>query len=242
MPQRRQRGPRRGQLDGQLVPLDQRHNSAHQGAANERLGPWQAVPTGSLIGVGTREEQDRGDYAGRPEPSQQGLAAGVGQVVVQHEHGVRPIRALALRLPPVCGMHHLEWRGRRCGQQASHLLGPVTSLAASSTRSPAGGPLPGSTSPICLCPSYTPTRGQIAHRHSRIEPDRPIVSRRPPLMFLLLAQLFGVAALCSAVVFAAPLAQRWTQSQPMPRCEVGQSAGVQLWFRCVAPRSGRRHG
>jgi hypothetical protein len=41
-------------------------------------------------------------------------------------------------------------------------------------------------------------------------------------MLVLLAQFLGVAALCGAVVFAGPLAQRWTQSQPMPRCEVGQ--------------------
>jgi hypothetical protein len=41
-------------------------------------------------------------------------------------------------------------------------------------------------------------------------------------VLLLITQLLGAAAVCAAIVCAAPLAQRWTAPQTMPQCEVGQ--------------------
>jgi hypothetical protein len=41
-------------------------------------------------------------------------------------------------------------------------------------------------------------------------------------MLMFIAQMFGIAALCGAVVFAAPLAQRFTTSETMPQCDVGR--------------------
>jgi len=52
-------------------------------------------------------------------------------------------------------------------------------------------------------------------------------------MLLLFTQLLGLAAVCATLIAAAPLAQRWTQSQPMPRCEVGQWPEFRFGFAAL---------
>jgi hypothetical protein len=50
---------------------------------------------------------------------------------------------------------------------------------------------------------------------------------------LLIAQFFVVVTVSGGVIFAAPLAQRFTTSQPMPQCQVGQWPDFNFGFAAL---------